>query len=89
MERYDVSEGARLAEMVEAARSGADVVITDAGEDVARVTTTPVPSTNQRKPITGADFIREVDELRKGLPPVVFTIDWSNAVREMRDEERF
>lgn len=89
MERYDVSEGARQAEMVEAARLGEDVVITNAGEEVARVTAQPKPSKGGRATMTGADLARELDKLRESLPPAVFKIDWTNAVREMRDEERF
>ncbi len=89
MERFDVSEGARLAEMVEVARSGEDVVITAAGEEVARLTVPPSRSPDRRRVMNGPDLVREINELRKELPPAVFKIDWSNAVREMRDEDRF
>ena len=87
MERYDVSEGARLAEMVEAAERGEDVEIAESGRVVARLTAEPLPVA--ATPLNGAELVERLEALRRELPPRVFAIDWTGAVRAMRDEERF
>ena len=74
MERFDISEGDRLAEMVSAAERGETVEITRGGNTVARI-------------VTASDqLVQDLERLHAKLPPVVRAIDWSSAVRQMRED---
>ena len=84
MERYDVSEGARLAEMVEAAQQGEEVEIVREGAVVARlVHQTPTSPPQVRK--TVIDWNR-LDDLHRSLPPEVLGGNAGEEVSRMRDE---
>ena len=86
MERYDVSEGARLAEMVEAAEHGSEVELTRDGEVVAKV----IRSVPASKGIEPGKLSAAFDP--KSLANVhAITRSWgikdaAALVREMRDE---
>ena len=89
MERYDVSEGARLAEMVEAATHGGEVVITDGGADVARLIPAfvrPITPPDCADPASDFDAL---EQARAALPSPVKDLDWTGELRAMRDEDRF
>ena len=89
MERYDVSEGARLAEMVDAVTQGGEVVITSGGAEGARV----VPAFARTPSSSGgaslvSDF-EALEQARAALPSSVRRLDWTGELRAMRDEDRF
>ena len=87
MERFDVSEGDRLAEMVEAAQSGEEVEIMAGDKVVAHLTVTRVGADEKRAALSGAELVARLEALRRELPPAVFAINWTDAVRQMRDED--
>ena len=82
MERYDVSEGDRFAEMVSAAQAGAEVEITKNGAVVARMLP-PVASPSPG----GQAFLARLAELHKKLPPEIMGGDAAAEIRAMRDED--
>lgn len=72
MERFDISESDRLAEMVSAARAGVEVEIMQDGKVVAHL-------------VAARDkLVTEVEALRASLPAEARAIDWGAAVRHMR-----
>ena len=76
MERFDVSEGDRFAEMVDAA---------ERGRTVARMAAEPVSSIGEVEPVTFDAAAWE--ELYRRLPPELLGGDATAEVRAMRDEE--
>lgn len=71
MERFDISEGERLADMVARAERGEAVEITRDGRVVARV--------------TGAGDLRtHLEELHRKLPTEVLGQDWQGTLDEVR-----
>lgn len=83
MERHDVSQGDRFAEMVSAAEAGVDVEITRGGAVVARVVGEVKPGG-----ANGRAFLDELAAITKLLPPEILgTGDMTGVVRAMRDEE--
>ena len=87
MERYDVSEGARLAEMVEAAGHSGTVEITRAGAVVARIVrSAPVPKgigPGRRSKAYDSELLSKVHAITAPLG----IKDAARLVREMRDED--
>ena len=87
MERFDVTEHDRLAEMVDAAERGETVEITRRGRTVARV----VGELSAEDPDKGGTELdlEALERLHASLPPEVRAIDWTAAVRQMREDDRF
>ena len=86
MERYDVSEGARLSEMVEAAERGEDVEIVREGAVVARLVYGSAASARAGdQSATGIDW-DALDELHRSLPPDMLGGNAGEEVSRMRDE---
>lgn len=72
MERFDVTEGERLSDMVARAERGEPVEITRDGRVVARVTGV-------------GDLRASLEELHRKLPPEVLDLDWRETLDEVRD----
>ncbi len=71
MERFDVTEGERLSDMVARAERGEPVEITRDGRVVARV--------------TGVGDVRaHLEELHRKLPPQILDQDWQETLAEVR-----
>lgn len=76
MERFDVSEGDRFAEMVSAARAGVEVEITEGGEVVARMSRPARPS-----------FREQMEAHWRSLPSEVRQVDWGAEIGCARSED--
>lgn len=72
MERFDVSEGDRLADMVSRAERGEPVEITRDGAVVARLTGVPRVD------------VSALEALHRTLPPQVFGLEWLAGLNEVR-----
>lgn len=82
MPHYSVAEAKnRLPFLLKAAASGEEVVITRRGEPVATINPVVAP----RVPVAVA--LERLRVFRESMPQT--GVDWVDAVREMRDEERF
>lgn len=84
MERFDVSEAERFAEMVGAAQAGAEVEITKDGSVVARVVAAGATGVPAMTPMQ--DFLSRLARLRQELPPELLGGDATSEIRAMRDE---
>ena len=89
MERFDVSEGARLAEMVHAAEGGHEVVITTSGREIARLVASFVPNDIASPEVDGEADLLALERVRDTLPPAALKLNWSGALNQMREEDRF
>lgn len=84
MERIDISDGRRVADLVEAVERGDEVVIVRDGLVVARVAAPdPKVSALEAQPID----IAQLERFHAEHPMPRFEKSWGELIREMRDED--
>ena len=82
MERYDIGDDERLASLVARVTAGDEVVLTRAGEVVARVVT----ASNGDAAQPGID-LAELARIRCRVPPGMRVHDAAALIRDMRDAD--
>ena len=85
MERFDVSEGDRFAEMVNAAERGEVVEITREGRTVAQME--GVPERTSAKRSRSSFDPAAWDDLHRHMPPELLGGDATAELRSFRDQE--